>query len=77
MAFFPNDSTEPSADKMLELLGPGALDAQIRHTIQLCWLLLPKERRTLDEVESEFRRVLDRIFKTMREDKTALGDRAE
>jgi hypothetical protein len=77
MAFFPIDSNEPSTDKIVELLGPGALDNQLRHAIQLCWLLLPKDRRTLDEVETEVRRVLDRAFQQMRDDEAARGTRTD
>ena len=73
MAMIPIDSNETSDEKMVELLGPGALDNQLRQSIQLCWMLLPKERRTLGEVEAEFRRVADRIFKTMRDDEIARG----
>ena len=41
--------------------------------IAVLWMILPKERRTIDEAEREFRRLSDRAFRDMREDIKAFG----
>lgn len=59
---------EPDTQKMAEALGPGAIDRQLREAIAFCWMALPPKRKTIDEVEKEMRRLLDRAFRDMRED---------
>jgi len=34
----------------------------------MCWMSLPANKRNIDEEEREVRRIVDRIFKNMRED---------
>ena len=55
-------------EKWREMMGPGAVDRTLRSTIQMVWMTLPKERKTLDELEKEVRRLMDRAFRDMRED---------
>ena len=49
--FFSAGEGEEGADKMLEFFGPMQIDQQIRRAVQFCWMGLPKEKRSLDEVE--------------------------
>ncbi len=51
-----------------DLCGPGFVDGQLRQTVRACWMMMPQQRRSIDEVEREVRRLLDRIFRDMRED---------
>ena len=64
-------------DKMRETigaaLGPQAIDHQIRQAISFCWAMLPKERRTVEAVEVEIRRLVDRALANLKEDGRAFG----
>jgi hypothetical protein len=44
------------------------MDQSIRQAIQFCWMSLPKDRRTPDEVEAQIRRMVDRALRDFRED---------
>jgi hypothetical protein len=62
-----------SGKDMSEVLGPTMADHQIRQAIQMCWMLLPKERQTVGEVEKELRRLVERAIDDMKEDAQAFG----
>ncbi len=61
---------EPDMDGFF---GPGQVDQTIRQAIQWCWMALPKDRRNMEEVESQIRRLVDRAIKDLREDREAFG----
>lgn len=72
MAVF--DSNDPdAAKKMRQMFGPGQVDEQIRQAIHICWMMLPDDRKTVDELEKQMRRIIDRAFKDLREDTEAFG----
>ena len=82
MAYFsahdPNDpafnSDDPAAKSaMQQMFGPGHVDHVIRQAIQFCWMGMPDDRRNVDEVESQIRRLVDRALRDMREDADAFG----
>jgi len=50
---------------------------RIRQAIQQCWMLLAKEKRTPEELESQIRRIVDRALKDFREDLDAFGRKPE
>jgi hypothetical protein len=58
---------------MRKMFGPQQVDQMVRQAIQFCWMGLPEEKRTVDEVERQVRRILDRALKDMREDAGAFG----
>ena len=62
-----------SARMMLQAMGPHAIDQQIRQAISLCWMLLPEEKKSVEAVEAEIRRLVDRALKDLREDAAAFG----
>lgn len=67
-------SDDPKAEeKMAEFFGPEQIDHQIRQALSFCWISLPKDRRSIDEVEKEIRRIVDRALKDFREDRQAFG----
>ncbi len=68
---FHGDESVP--DDAMSMFGPTQIDHQIRQAIQFCWMGLPKERRTVDEVEVQVRRLVDRALKDLREDAEAFG----
>ena len=61
-------SDEDGAEKMQEVFGPTQIDQLIRQAIQFCWMGLPKERRNVDELERQIRRLVDRALRDLRED---------
>lgn len=67
-----NSSEENDPEKLKTLLGPGAIENGLRQSIQVCWMFLPAEKRSVDEVERQVRRLIDRIFKNLRDDEQAL-----
>ena len=67
MAMFdPNN--DDAMDSMREMFGPMQIDQQIRQAIHFCWMGLPNAKRTVDEVERQIRRLVDRAIRDMRED---------
>lgn len=75
MAVFTSKPGEEDehAQRMAEMMGPGQVDQQIRQAIQFCWMSLPKARRTVDEAESQIRRIVDRALRDFRDDGEAFG----
>ena len=67
MAYF-DASDEASFDKMREMFGPSQVDQQIRQAIHFCWIGLPKEKRNVNELERQIRRLVDRALRDVRED---------
>jgi hypothetical protein len=55
---------------------PAHLDQTVRQAIQLCWSVIPKNRRTTEELEKQFRRVVERALKDFAEDKAEFGPSA-
>ena len=64
--FDPND--DDALDKMRNMFGPTQIDQQIRQAIHFCWMGLPKEKRNVDELERQIRRLVDRALRDVRED---------
>jgi len=71
MAFQEFD--EESFDKMRESFSPAMVDQLVRQALQMCWMMLPNDKRNADELERQFRRIVDRALKDMREDDQAFG----
>jgi hypothetical protein len=74
MAAFTFGSEGPeNADKIRFMFGPGQVDQSVRQAIQMCWMMLPEGSRTVDELERQFRRIVDRAIDDLREDADAFG----
>jgi len=72
MAVF--DPKDPEASgRMRDMFGPGQVDQQIRQAIQFCWMMLPDGQKTVDELEKQMRRIIERALKAVREDSDAFG----
>ena len=68
------DENDP--EKMREMgafFGPHQVDNQIRQAIQFCWMVLPADRRNVDGVEKEIRRLVDRALRDLRDDFESFG----
>lgn len=60
-------SFDSDAD-MFEAMGPGAADKAFRDAIQLCWMAMPKEKKSLSELKTLVEKLLDRVFRDLNED---------
>ncbi len=64
---------EDSFKRMREFFGPAQVDQTVRQAMHFCWMSLPMARRNADELEREFRRIVDRAIRDFREDSAAFG----
>jgi hypothetical protein len=69
----PRDEMGEEGDRFAEMFGPAQIDPMIRQAIQFCWMGLPKDRRTAEEMETQIRRMVDRALRDFREDRKAFG----
>lgn len=65
---FDSDEDGPDVRRMHDILGPGQIDASLRQTLQTLWVMMPPDKRNVDAVEKEFRRLVDRALRDLRED---------
>jgi phosphate uptake regulator len=72
MACFSSDDPEAS-NKMRNMFGPGQVDQMVRGAIQSCWMMLPEDAKNVDELERQFRRLVERAIRDLREDIDAFG----
>jgi hypothetical protein len=66
--FDPNEDDEERAEKMRDFMSPSQIDHQVRQAIQFLWMVLPKEKRNVDEIERQVRRIVERALRDLRED---------
>ena len=69
--FDPNDPEQ--GERFRSFFGPHQVEQQIRQAIQMCWMALPSDRKNVDEVEKQIRRIVDRALRNLREDSDAFG----
>lgn len=69
--FDPGD--DDAMRRMRAMMGPQQVDQSIRQAIQFCWMALPPEQQTVDEVERQIRRLVDRALRDLREDAGQFG----
>jgi hypothetical protein len=72
MAMFSKDDPD-AAKKMRAMFSPGHIDQSVRQAIQLAWMMLPEKKKTVRELEKQFRRIVDRALKDLRDDAEAFG----
>jgi len=58
---------------MESFYGPGQVSQIACLLIQTCWRVMPKERRNVEEVEKEVRRIMERALANFREDVKSFG----
>ncbi len=56
-------------------MDPTMVDVQVRNALLTCWMTLPAAKKSLDGLEAEFRRIVDRALRDAREDGEAFGMR--
>ena len=72
MAAFSKDDPD-AVRKMREMFSPAQVDQSVRQAMQFCWMMLPENAKTVDELEKQFRRIVERAIKDVREDAEAFG----
>lgn len=72
-AFDPDD--EESFDKMRDLFSPAQVDQSVRQALMFCWMMLPDDKRNIDELEQQFRHIVDRALQNLHEDGQAFGSK--
>jgi len=70
---FDSDEDSPDFRRMHDVLGPGQIDASLRQTLQTLWMIMPADKKNVDAVEKEFRRLVDRALRDLREDSDLFG----
>src|SRR5215469_13113982 len=55
----PEDGSD-AAEQVNDFLSPGQVDQFTRQALQFCWMALPKERKNVEELEQQFRRIVER-----------------
>ena len=65
------DSNGEEFKKFREMMAPGQIDSSIRQALQMLWMIMPDDKKNIDAVEKEFRRLVDRAIRDMREDSEA------
>ena len=58
---------------MRSMHGPQAVDQALRSAVSMCWMMLPDDKKNVDTVERELRRLLDRVIADLHEDEEAFG----
>ncbi len=64
---------EAMAKMMRSMHGPQAVDQSLLQAVSMCWMMLPDDKKNVDAVECELRRLIDRIIADLREDAEAFG----
>lgn len=78
MAFSGDDPNDPSEAHAFSMaMGPGQIDTLVRNALQNLWMVLPREKQNVEDVEKEFRRLVERALRDLREDDQALGTGGE
>lgn len=72
MAMFDSSDSE-ACEKMRAMFSPGMIDQSVRQAIQMCWMMLPEDEKTVAELERQFRRIVDRALKDLQDDADAFG----
>lgn len=60
-------------DAMRDMFGPQQVDHTIRQAIAMCWMSLPNGRRTVQDVDIQIRRLVDRALRDLHEDSQQFG----
>lgn len=56
-----------------DFMGPLMVDQAIRQAITHCWMSLPEEQQSVENVEKEIMRLVKRALKDLQEDAGAFG----
>lgn len=68
------EDPEKARGMMRSMFGPQAVDQAIRQAVSTCWMMLPDDKKTVEVLEAEIRRLVDRALANFREDAKAFSD---
>ena len=68
-----DSSDDENLEQAKAFFSPGTVDQMLRQAIQIAWLSLPKERRTVEQTEAVVRHLVDRALTDFREDGITFG----
>ena len=68
-----SDDADEAGQSMRSFMGPQAVDQAIRQAISTCWMILPDDKKTVENVEVEIRRIIDRALANLKEDARSFG----
>jgi hypothetical protein len=63
-------SFDEMPDAMRRMLGPCTVDDMVRQAIKFCWMVAPADRKNIDYVETEIRRLTEQALNDFGEDGT-------
>jgi hypothetical protein len=74
-AFHALGGDEDDAHKHLfeRAFGPAAIDTCVRQAVATCWASLPDQKKTMECLEAEIHRIVDRALANFRDDREAFG----
>ncbi len=72
-AHFSPEDADKAAEFTRRMMDPQAVDQMIHQAISICWMMLPAEKKTIEGLEGEVRRIVDRALSNLKEDARALG----
>jgi len=55
------------------MMGLRQIDASTRQTLQMLWTIMPQDKKNVDAVENEVRRLVDRALRDLHQDSDAFG----
>lgn len=62
-----------SRKRVRAMMGPQQMDQQIGQAISMCWMMMPDDKKNLDAVAAEVRRIVERALANLKEDAQAFG----
>ena len=65
---FSENADGPDPEKLSSFFSPAMISQMIGQAIQHCWMMLPHEKKTPDELESTIRQIFDRAIQNFRDD---------
>jgi len=68
-----DEGSRDQSEQMRLMFGPQGVDHLIRQAISTCWMMLAKDKKKVDVVEAEIRRMMERAIKDFKEDAQAFG----
>jgi hypothetical protein len=67
-AEFSDKDRMRAMQSMRDMFGPNAVDNAIRQALNICWMCLPAEKKNVEELSVQMRRILERALANAKED---------
>lgn len=70
---FASKFSDASPEGFSGMISPGEVDSKVKDAIWFCWMNAPNDKKTVEYVEAEIRRIVERTLKNLREDAKSFG----